>query len=121
MRLGNTASIEELQAVSRYDGLRQSLFAKRGAGQLDKPLSYWALPTDRCLPLALLDRSLRDILNILQRRHDAGKPAQMQDRGRSIMRPHCMADQAKRRAGNRADHPLQALSEAMAWTAPRLA
>ncbi len=63
MRLGNTASIEELQAVSRYDGLRQSLFAKLGAGQLDKPLSYWALPTDRCLPLALLGRSLRDILN----------------------------------------------------------
>ena len=63
MRLGNSASVEELQAVSRYDGLRQSLFAKLGVGQLDKPLSYWALPTDRCLPLALLDRSLRDILN----------------------------------------------------------
>lgn len=63
MRLGSAASAEELQAVNRYESLRQSLFAKLCAEQLDKPLSYWALPTDRCLPLALLNRSLRDILN----------------------------------------------------------
>jgi hypothetical protein len=31
---------------------------------LDKPLAYWALPTDRRLPLAFLGRTLRDLLDV---------------------------------------------------------
>ena len=30
---------------------------------LDKPLAYWALPTDRRLPLAFLSRPLRELLD----------------------------------------------------------
>ena len=63
MRLGKTTSVEELQIVSRFEGLRKILLAEAYADHLDKPLAYWALPTDRRLPLALLGRSLADLLN----------------------------------------------------------
>ena len=63
MRLGKTLSVEELQIVSRFESLRKILLSASYADHLDKPLAYWALPTDRRLPLALLGRSLRDLLN----------------------------------------------------------
>jgi len=63
MRLGKTVSVEELQIVSRFEGLRKILLSDVYADYLDKPLAFWALPTDRRLPLAFLGRSLRDLLN----------------------------------------------------------
>ncbi len=54
MRLDRTVSVEELQVVSRLEGLRQILLAESYADHLDKPLAFWALPTDRRLPLAFL-------------------------------------------------------------------
>ena len=63
MRLGKTASVEEVQIVSRFESLRKILLAEAYADHLDKPLAYWALPTDRRLPLALLGRTLGDLLN----------------------------------------------------------
>ena len=54
MRLGKTVSVEELQVVSRFEGLRKMLLSETYADHLDKPLAYWALPTDRRLPLAFL-------------------------------------------------------------------
>ncbi len=63
MRLGKTVSVEELQIVSRFEGLRKILLSDAYADYLDKPLAYWALPTDRRLPLAFLGRPLRDLLS----------------------------------------------------------
>ena len=63
MRVGKTVSVEELQVVSRFEGLRKALLSEAYADHLDKPLAYWALPTDRRLPLALLGRTLADLLN----------------------------------------------------------
>ncbi len=63
MRLGKTVSVEELQVVSRFENLRGALLAEEYSDHLDKPLAYWALPADRRLPLALLGRTLGDILN----------------------------------------------------------
>ena len=63
MRLGKTASVEELQVVSRFENLRSTLLSDGYADHLDKPLAYWALPADRRLPLALLGRTLGNILN----------------------------------------------------------
>ena len=63
MRLGKTVSVEELQVVSRFESLRKSLLSEAYADHLDKPLAYWALPTDRRLPLALLGRTLGNLLN----------------------------------------------------------
>lgn len=45
-----------------YDRLRKSLLERADDGRLDKSLSYWVVPTDRRLPIAFLDRSLRDLL-----------------------------------------------------------
>jgi hypothetical protein len=64
MRLDGTVSVEELQVVSRFEGLRQILLAEAYADHLHKPLAFWALPTDRRLPLAFLGRTLRDLLSM---------------------------------------------------------
>jgi hypothetical protein len=62
MRNGKTVSVDELQAVSRFEGLRKILLGDNYTEHLDRPLAYWALPTDRRLPLAFLGRSLQDLL-----------------------------------------------------------
>jgi hypothetical protein len=62
MALENATSIEELHAVSRFEGLRKMLLSQTYVEHLDRPLAYWALPTDRRLPLAFLGRTLRDLL-----------------------------------------------------------
>lgn len=63
MKVSRTPSVEELQVVSRYESLRKILLSEHYTEHLDKPLAYWALPTDRRLPLAFLGRSLRDLLS----------------------------------------------------------
>jgi hypothetical protein len=63
MRFGKTVSVEELQVVSRFENLRRTLLSDEYSDHLDKPLAYWALPADRRLPLALLGRTLGNILN----------------------------------------------------------
>lgn len=64
MRLVKTVSVEELQVVSRFESLKNILLSDAYADHLDKPLAYWALPTDRRLPLAFLGRTLRDLLHV---------------------------------------------------------
>jgi hypothetical protein len=63
MKFGKTLSLEEVQIVNRVEALRKILLSEAYADHLDKPLAYWALPADRRLPLALLGRSLRNLLN----------------------------------------------------------
>ncbi|MGD0654652.1 MAG: hypothetical protein ABSA16_09930 [Thermoguttaceae bacterium] len=62
MRPVKTASVEELQAIGRFESLQKILRSETYVEHLDKPLAYWALPTDRRLPLAFLSRSLRELL-----------------------------------------------------------
>lgn len=62
MKLAKTTTIEELQVVSKYESLRKTLLTEQYTVHLEKPLAYWALPTDRRLPLAFLGRTLRDLL-----------------------------------------------------------
>lgn len=63
MRVGKMVSIEELEVVSHFESLRRTLLSDQSADILNKPLAYWALPADRRLPLALLGRTLSNILN----------------------------------------------------------
>jgi hypothetical protein len=63
MKFSKTATVEELQVISRFESLRKILLAEEYADHLKKPLAYWALPTDRRLPLAFLGRTLEDLLN----------------------------------------------------------
>jgi hypothetical protein len=63
MRFVKTPSVEELQVISRFESLRKVLLSEAYAPHLERPLAYWALPTDRRLPLAFLGRTLQDLLN----------------------------------------------------------
>jgi hypothetical protein len=55
-------SNDRYRLVGTYERLRKSLIERPDDGRLDKALSYWVLPTDRRLPIAFLDRPLRDLL-----------------------------------------------------------
>lgn len=63
MNLTATATATDPQIVDRFESLRQLLLSSPYADHLDKPLAYWALPSDRRLPLALLGRPLGLLLN----------------------------------------------------------
>jgi hypothetical protein len=63
MKPDKTVSAEELQIVSRFESLRKTLLSETYTEHWDKPLAYWALPSDRRLPLAFLGRTLRDLLS----------------------------------------------------------
>jgi hypothetical protein len=56
-------SNDRYRLVGTYERLRKALVERPDDGRLDKALSYWVLPTDRRLPIAFLDRSLRDLLS----------------------------------------------------------
>lgn len=56
-------SNDRYRLVGSYERLRKTLLDMPDDGRLDKPLSYWVLPTDRRLPIAFLDEPLRDLLN----------------------------------------------------------
>lgn len=56
-------SVAQYKLVGRFEGLRKTLFGDRFRDRIDKPLAYWALPTDRGLPLAFMGRTLRDLLS----------------------------------------------------------
>ena len=62
MRPRKLVSAKELQFASRFEALRDILLSGRYVEHLDKPLAYWAVPTDRRLPVALLGRRLGDLL-----------------------------------------------------------
>jgi hypothetical protein len=55
-------SNDRYRLVGTYERLRKSLIERPDDGRLDKALSYWVLPTDRRLPIAFLDRPLRELL-----------------------------------------------------------
>lgn len=63
MKRSKAPSVEELQVVSRFESFRKILLSDAYAGHLPRPLAYWALPSDRRLPLAFLGRTLEDLLN----------------------------------------------------------
>ena len=59
-----SASVEELQMIGRFESLKKILLSDQYADHLKKPLAFWALPTDRRLPLAFLGRTLEDLLHV---------------------------------------------------------
>ena len=56
-------SNDRYRLIGTYERFRKSLIERPDDGRLDKALSYWVLPTDRRLPIAFLDRTLRDLLS----------------------------------------------------------
>ncbi len=62
MKLTRTSAAVDFRLVNRFDTLRRKLTDPRFADRWDKPLAFWALPNDRRLPLAFLDRTVEDLL-----------------------------------------------------------
>ncbi len=59
-----TSSADDVSLGVRFDELRSRLLQSRYEDRLSRPLEFWVLPSDRRLPLALLGRSLRELLTM---------------------------------------------------------
>jgi hypothetical protein len=55
-------SVEDYKLRGSFEAVRKTLFASDYTDRLDKPLAYWALPSDRRLPLAFLGRTVGELL-----------------------------------------------------------
>jgi hypothetical protein len=55
MRRSKTASAEDFTLMSSFEEVRIRLLEEKRPEELDRPLAYWALPSDRRLPYALLN------------------------------------------------------------------
>jgi hypothetical protein len=60
--MAKTSSAAEVKLASHYETIRQTLHGDQYEARLNRPLAFWALPSDRRLPTALLGRTLRDLL-----------------------------------------------------------
>ncbi len=60
--LNRNSSPDLIQLRSRFSATRDQLLISQAATKLEKPLAYWTVPNDRGLPLALLDRTVSDVL-----------------------------------------------------------
>lgn len=58
-----TQTAEELKLKSSFESIKTVLAEPRYADRLDLHLAYWTLPSDRRLPLTLLDYPLRRVLH----------------------------------------------------------
>jgi hypothetical protein len=63
MKMNKATSVEEFKLVSSFESLRKTLLQERYSDRWEKPLAFWALPSDRRLPLAFLGRSIGTLLN----------------------------------------------------------
>ncbi len=59
--MAKTSSATEVKLANNYESLRNTLKKKEYEDRLDRPLAFWALPSDRRLPNALLKRTLREL------------------------------------------------------------
>ncbi len=62
MRVTKSTHALDFDVVTGFNHRRETLLTEEFADRLDKPLGYWALPTDRQLPLVLMHRILRELL-----------------------------------------------------------
>jgi hypothetical protein len=57
-------SHDRFRLVGAYERLRRTLLESADNAKLSRSLSYWVLATDRRLPIAFLDRRLRELLEL---------------------------------------------------------
>mgnify|MGYP005832551533 CR=1 FL=1 len=62
MQRGKACSVERIQVAAQFEALRQTLLRESYTAHLAKPLAHWVVPGDRHMPLALLGRSLGELL-----------------------------------------------------------
>lgn len=56
------ATVREIKLVGRFGKIREELLREGYASRLNLPLAYWALPSERQLPLVFLGRTLQELL-----------------------------------------------------------
>ena len=61
--MSNTGSTQEMGLGTCFEEVRKTLLQDRFSDRLGKPLEYWVLPSDRRLPLALLGRTVGELLS----------------------------------------------------------
>ena len=64
MKMNRSSVVLEYRLVSSFEDVRKRLLTEEYADRLDKPLAFWALPTDRSSPIALMGKTLRELLNV---------------------------------------------------------
>lgn len=62
--MAKSISAEDYRLRNSFEAMRRQLLDERYADRLERSLSYWALDADRRLPLALLDYSVKDLLQM---------------------------------------------------------
>ncbi|MBX7164793.1 MAG: hypothetical protein K1X74_00470 [Pirellulales bacterium] len=62
MKLNRTSAVVEYKLLSNFERLRRVAAERESTGLLDKPLAFWVLPKDRRLPLAFMNRTVKDLL-----------------------------------------------------------
>jgi len=61
-RRTSSSAVIDCRLVASFIRVREKLLRPQFADRLDRPVAYWALPNDRRLPLALIDRGVRELL-----------------------------------------------------------
>jgi hypothetical protein len=61
--MAKTSSAADVKLATSYDALRTTLRGQQYVARLNRPLAFWALPSDRRLPTAFLGRTLGDLLD----------------------------------------------------------
>lgn len=59
--MAKSSSADDVKLATNYESLRATLLTAQYSDRLDRPLAFWALPSDRRLPTALLARNLREL------------------------------------------------------------
>lgn len=62
MKLNKSTAVIDYKLVTAFERVRKTLKEKFD-DRLDKPLAYWAIATDRRLPLAFMGNTLRELLD----------------------------------------------------------
>jgi len=55
-------TLEEMKLAEQYEQFQETLSKDEYAPHRAKPLAFWALPSDRCLPLVLMGRKTGDLI-----------------------------------------------------------
>ncbi len=63
MKTKKVSSVEDFRAIGNFNSLRDVLLQDEYADRLDKPLAFWAMPSDRRLPLAFLGKTLDELMS----------------------------------------------------------
>ncbi len=63
MNATSSSVVVDYQLVSGFNRVRQILHEPQFADRLSKPLAYWALPSDRHLPLAFVSRTVLELID----------------------------------------------------------